>query len=381
MLSDSASLSPTALAITGQRILSLRSLTIFLSSASGDRSSATLTSGIFHMNDTTTPEATSKQAPTKKEIAAAEKAAAAEAKRIAKEQAAAEKAEAKALADKAKEEAKAAALAEKLAAKEIKQPFDTGMNVILDDMLIKFADLKRSEPKRNYLGASSWGKECKRELAYGWHRVEPDKPPFSPELFAIFAMGHAGEPVVVEMMRTMFTIVTEKMDGKQFAFYALGGKLSGHCDGIITDGPSHKADGTPLAYPMIWENKMLNAKSWKKTRLDGIKKSKPIYYAQVNSYGAYFDVPNGGIISCMNRDSGELYIEHIPFDALNAQESSDRALDVIQSESPEEFPRIHDDPDWWQCTYCDYRLRCHGIKAPMQMTLPNFPSPTSHATH
>jgi hypothetical protein len=315
------------------------------------------------MNDTITLEEPIKKAPTKKELAAAAKAAAAEEKRIAKEQAAAAKAEAKAIADKEKEAAKAAA-------KEIKQPFDTGLNVILDDMLIKYADLKRSEPKRSYLGASSWGKECKRELAYGWHRVEPDQPPFNPELFAIFAMGHAGEPVVVEMMRTMFTIVTEKQDGKQFAFYAMGGKLSGHCDGIITDGPSHKADGTPLVYPMIWENKMLNDKSWKKTRVDGIKKSKPIYYAQVNSYGAYFDVENGGIISCMNRDSGQLYIEHIPFDALNAQESSDRALDVIQSESPEEFPRIHDDPDWWQCTYCDYRLRCHGIQAPNLMTLP-----------
>ncbi|CAB4163456.1 hypothetical protein UFOVP806_18 [uncultured Caudovirales phage] len=322
------------------------------------------------MNETIISDEPINSVLSKKELAALKKAEAARAKALAKEQAAIEKAEAKALAEKAKADAKAIALAEKLAAKEIKPDFESGLGTILADIRVKYANLKRAEPKRNYLGASSWGKECKRELAYGWHRVEPDQPPFSPELFAIFSMGHAGEPVVVEMMRTMFTIVTEKKDGKQFAFYAAEGKLSGHCDGIITDGPTHKADGTPLVYPMIWENKMLNSKSWKKTKADGIKKSKPIYYAQLNSYAAYFDVPNGGIISCMNRDTGELYIEHVPFDGLNAQESSDRALDVIQSESPEEFPRIHDDPDWWQCTYCDYRLRCHGIQKPLTMSLP-----------
>jgi hypothetical protein len=323
------------------------------------------------MNETITTEEPIKPL-SKKELAAIARAEAAEAKRLAKEAAAIAKAEAKAIAAKEREDAKAAALAERLAAKEIKPDFDSGLNIILDTMLSKYADKKRAEPVRNYLGASSWGKECRRELAYGWHRVTPDNPPFSAELFAIFSMGHAGEPVVVEMMRTMFTIVTEKKDGKQFAFYAMDGKLSGHCDGIITDGPSHKADGTPLSYPMIWENKMLNAKSWKKTKVDGIQKSKPIYYAQLNSYAAYFDVPNGGIISCMNRDTGELYIEHVPFDSLNAQENSDRALEVIQSESPEEFPRIHDDPDWWQCTYCDFRLRCHGIRAPLTMTLPTI---------
>jgi hypothetical protein len=324
------------------------------------------------MKETSTPGEPIKPALTQKELAALQREERARAKAHEKEAAALAKAEAKAIAYKAKEDAKAAALAEKLAAKEIKPDFESGLGNILSYIRVKYADLKRSEPKRNYLGASSWGEECKRKLAYGWHRVEPDKPPFSPELFAIFAMGHAGEPVVVEMMRTMFTIVTEKKDGKQFAFYAMDGRLSGHCDGIITDGPSHKSDGTPLSYPMLWENKMLNNKSWKKTKADGIKKSKPIYYAQLNSYAAYFDVPNGGIISCMNRDTGELYIEHVPFDSLNAQENSDRALEVIQSESPEEFPRIHDDPDWWQCAYCDFRLRCHGIKAPLTMTLPTI---------
>jgi hypothetical protein len=239
----------------------------------------------------------------------------------------------------------------------------TKMWDLTQTVMDNYANSKRDETPRDYLGASGWGHACKRKLAYDWHRVPTDQPPFSPELFAIFAMGHAGEPVVVEILRAGgFDILTESAKtGKQFGFYAAEGKLRGHCDGIINGGPATKDDGKPLLYPMLWENKMLNNKSWNKTAEKGVKASKPIYYSQMQTYCAYFDIPNGSLFSSMNRDTGELYLEHVPFDADNAQASSDRALDVIQSETPEEFQRINSDPAFFTCLYCDYRLRCHQL--------------------
>lgn len=239
----------------------------------------------------------------------------------------------------------------------------TKMWALTEKIMAAYTAQKRADPPRDYLGASSWGKACKRQLAYDWHRTTPDEPPFSAELFAIFAMGHQGEHVVVEILRAGgFDILTEgAKTGKQFCFVAADGKLRGHCDGMVVSGPGQKDDGSRIEYPMIWENKMLNHKSWLKTSEKGVKASKPIYYAQMQTYCAYFDIPHGALFSAMDRDTGELYLEHIKFDADRAQECSDNALDVIQSEAPEEFPRINADPEFFDCRYCDYRIRCHNL--------------------
>lgn len=251
--------------------------------------------------------------------------------------------------------------------------FASNVEGIRATVLAAFVALKGEEAPRDYLGASSWGKACKRELAYGWHKFPPEPSTFPREqMHFITEMGHAGEPIVTKALRAAgFELLTENQrTGKQWGFYAADGKLRGHCDGIIMGGPSKLDDGTALQFPLIWENKMLNDKGWKLVRKHGYKEAKPIYYSQINTYGAYFDIPNGGIVTAVNRDSGQLYMEHIPFDAAEAQRSSDKAVDVIESESPEEFGRLSDDPDYFGCRLCDFRKRCHGIENPQLMQLP-----------
>ena len=238
-----------------------------------------------------------------------------------------------------------------------------------------FVAEKKKEPKRDYLGASCWGEECKRKLAYNWHGFEPQESTFPREqMYAITEMGHAGEPIVASMLRAAgFELFTENQKtGKQFAFYEADGKLRGHCDGIILSGPDQLDDGRRLIFPVLWENKLLNNKNWNLARKDGYRKAKPIYYSQINTYGAYFDVPNGALVTCLNRDSGELYVEYVPFDSMIAQESTDRAVAVITSEAPDDFARLSDDPDFFMCRFCDHRLKCHGLENP---TLATFTTP------
>lgn len=248
-------------------------------------------------------------------------------------------------------------------ARAVKPDYPSNVEEIRRLVSASFVAEKAKEPKRDYLGASSWGEECKRKLAYGWHGFEPEPSKFPREqMYAITEMGHAGEPIVATMMRAAgFELITENQkNGKQFGFYEADGRLRGHCDGIILSGPDALDDGRRLIFPVLWENKMLNKKNWDLVRKNGYRVAKPIYYSQINTYGAYFDVPNGALVTCLNRDSGELYIEYVPFDSMNAQESTDRAVSIITSESPDDFPRLSDDPAFFKCMFCDHKIKCHN---------------------
>jgi hypothetical protein len=220
---------------------------------------------------------------------------------------------------------------------------------------------RAKESPRSYLGASRWGEACERKLAYEFHKTQKDSG-FSGRSYRIFDAGHDYEDRVVQYMRMAgFILKNENDEGKQIGFFVADGKLGGHCDGIIYDGP------VALPYPLVFECKSLNDKSWNDTKKKGVKESKPVYYAQIQTYCAYFDVPNGGLFVAINKNDGEIYYEHVPFDARTAQDVSDRALRVVKSSRPEELSRITDDPANFQCRFCDYSKTCHN-KLPQQQT-------------
>lgn len=216
-------------------------------------------------------------------------------------------------------------------------------------------DKRTSQPRRQYLGASTWGEPCDRKLSYGYHQTPIDEDRgFSSEILRVFDMGHDCEDRVAEYLRLAgFELHTHKPDGKQYGFEAAEGKLKGHIDGVITSGPEIPG----LKYPCLWENKGLNDKSWNDTSKKGVRLSKPLYYAQANTYCAYLELPNT-LFTTMNRNTGEMYAEVIPLDARNAQESSDRAVRVVNSQSPEEFGRIAAESTDFRCKFCDFRRRC-----------------------
>lgn len=223
---------------------------------------------------------------------------------------------------------------------------------------------QQAEPGRTYLGASRLGDECERKLAYEYHKAPKDEGRhFGGKTLRIFDMGHDGEERVAEYLRLAgFTLMTERPDGRQFGF-AIGWdeangryRISGHCDGVITAGPY-----CGLAYPSLWENKALGNKSWNDTVKKGVKVSKPVYYAQMQLYMAYLDLAaNPGLFTALNRDTGEIYSELVPFDPAAAQSASDRGARVVSTLTPDESPRIARDRTDFRCKWCDYALTCWG---------------------
>lgn len=118
---------------------------------------------------------------------------------------------------------------------------------------------------------------------------------------------------------------------------------------------------------MLWECKALNNKSWKDTQKRGLVLSKPVYAAQIAIYQAYLDgaVPsvasNPALFTAINKDTAELYIELLPFDAALAQKMSDRAVNILQAcDAHELLPRIANDSAHHVCTMCAWQDRCWG---------------------
>ena len=199
----------------------------------------------------------------------------------------------------------------------------------------------RAERARTYVSSSGLGRDCLRQVQYDFLAVTKDAgQEFAPRTLRIFEAGHRAEDIVAGWLRIAgFDLRTERPDGRQFGFAAIGGRFKGHIDGCIVSGP------VDIAYPALWENKALGAASWKDVVKRGLSIARPVYAAQIALYQAYMELPNPALFTALNRDTMELHTELVPFDAHLAQEMSDRAVTVVlASDACELLPRAATEP-------------------------------------
>ncbi len=207
------------------------------------------------------------------------------------------------------------------------------VNAAIDAALVT---RNRAQATRQYVSTSGIGRDCLRQIQYDFLAVLKDEDrDFDPATLRIFEAGHRGEDVVAAWLRAAgFDLRTERRDGRQFGFAALGGRFKGHIDGCLVAGP------VAMDYPALWENKALGMSSWKEVVKKGVVLSKPVYAAQMSLYQAYMDLPNPALFTAMNRDTWEIHAELVPFDAALAQAMSDRAVQVVQAcDARELLPR------------------------------------------
>jgi hypothetical protein len=185
---------------------------------------------------------------------------------------------------------------------------------------------QRQSP-RDYLGGSRIGEECARKLVYEvTHTPKDTGRDFPAGILRIFDAGHQIEALAIRWLRQAgFDLRDRNAEGTQFGFTAAGGKLRGHADGVIVAGPD-----IGIRWPALWESKALGQKSWTDLVKHGLRQSKPIYFAQVQLYMAYFEL-EVALLTAVNRDSLALHHEAVPFDAAEAQRLSDRAVDVLRA--------------------------------------------------
>lgn len=226
------------------------------------------------------------------------------------------------------------------------------VNTLIDAALV--ARNRRQTP-RDYLGGSRIGEPCARKLVYEvTHTPKDEGRDFDGAILRIFDAGHQFETLSIRWLRGAgFDLRTERADGGQFGFEAAGGKLRGHIDGVIVAGPD-----VGLRWPVLWEHKALNAKSWNDLVKRGLRASKPVYFAQVQLYMGYLELETA-LVTTLNKDTEALHHEAVGFDPPCAQALSDKAVDILRAaEAGELPPRIAAAQDFYLCRMCAYAERC-----------------------
>jgi len=237
------------------------------------------------------------------------------------------------------------------------------INILINQML---EAKEKKEPVRKYLGASRLGVPCSRALQYEYIRAISGKTIqlYNPDRLRNFEVGRLFEKLLIEWLQhSGFKLITHDKDGKQFGFAVADGKIAGHIDGVIVNAPS----SLKLPCPMLWETKSMNNKSWNDTVKKGLVLSKPVYAAQIALYQAYMEdtIPdiskNPCLFTAINKDTSEIYVELIPFDAELAQRMSDKAVNIIRAtEADETLPRGFSSKEVFDCKICPYQTKCWG---------------------
>ena len=231
---------------------------------------------------------------------------------------------------------------------------ETGVSVHINHH-IDAAMLAKPQEQRKYLGASMLGDPCARKIQYSYLHTEIDPGAgFSAQTLRIFQVGHMLEEAIIKWFRQAgFDLRNQKKNGEQFGFSIADDQIQGHIDGVLVGGPEG------VHYPALWECKTMKNTKFNAFVKYGIAKANPQYYTQINLYQAYMDLTdNPTIFTAINKDTAEIYHEAVPFNSQVAQETSDKAVRVIQAGS-QMLPRVSDDPSYFCCNWCDYRRRCH----------------------
>jgi len=211
-----------------------------------------------------------------------------------------------------------------------------------------------AEPTRGYLGGSSIGKECSRELWYSFRFAS--KPIFDGRLFRLFNRGHREEDTFVQELRGIGCEVHEfDAAGNQFEVIDCDGHFKGHTDGA--------ALGIPEA-PNTWhllEMKTASNSQFNNIKKEGCEAAKPEHFAQQQVYMRGTGLTRS-LYMVVNKDNDELYTERLRYDSKRAQAYIDKASYIINATTPPEKADTIENMDkrMSPCKYCDAKALCHG---------------------
>ena len=105
----------------------------------------------------------------------------------------------------------------------------------------------------------------------------------------------------------------------------------------------------------------MNSKSWNAKASKGVLAAHPVYAVQIAVYQAYVSglAEHPALFTAVNKDTAELYHELVPFNASLAQESSDRAVQILkEAETGHLFPRVTHDMSSFACRFCAWFNTC-----------------------
>ena len=178
---------------------------------------------------------------------------------------------------------------------------------------------KVSERPRFHMGASALGHHCDRWLwlSFRWVVVQT----FPGRMLRLFRRGHMEEDVLMADMRA----VGIEFSGAQ-ASVDFGGFVCGSADAVIESGVPEAPRRRHVA-----EFKTHNRASFKALVKDGVRKSKPIHWAQMQVYMLGLEIDRALYVAVC-KDDDSLYSERVRLDVDKARGLVERGHRISQSD-------------------------------------------------
>lgn len=211
----------------------------------------------------------------------------------------------------------------------------------------------RREPPRPHMGCSELGASCERYLwlKFRWAIVEK----IPGRILRVFRRGHREELTILGDLRAIGCVIDDG-DQQRVDF---GCHVSGSVDAIIRSGLPEAPKK-----PHVAEFKTHSLKSFNDLEKQGVEKSKPRHYVQMQTYmhGTGID---RALYLAVCKDDDRIYTERVRYDREVAEKAIARGKRLaLADEMP---PPMTTDPTWYECHYCPARKVCHeghGVTEP-----------------
>jgi CRISPR/Cas system-associated exonuclease Cas4 (RecB family) len=199
------------------------------------------------------------------------------------------------------------------------------------------------EEPRKYIGASSIGSQCMRQIWYAYNGYEGEA--ITPRLARIFETGHLLERLVIKRLIdagvSLTTNIPQYQD-KELSFFR------GTMDAVW-----HDNQGRSIA---IIEIKTTNNSRFNQFVKNGLLKWQPSYYAQVQAYMGMSGI-NKSYVLALNKDTSQLHDESVDFNPVYYEGLQLKAEMIHAAQEPP--PKVNDNKAFYLCKMCRYRRVCH----------------------
>lgn len=213
--------------------------------------------------------------------------------------------------------------------------------------LIDRAHESVKQKPRAHLGASGLGHHCERWiwLSFRWAVLSE----FPGRVLRLFRRGQLEEEQIVGDLRR----IGIKIGGDQTRV-DFGCHVSGSVDGIIESGVPQAPNKRHVA-----EFKTHSKKSFDDVVKNGVEKSKPMHYAQMQLYMFGLNIDRALYVAVC-KDDDTYYTERVKLDKELAEKLVKKGHRLATEDRLP--PPVSTDPSWYQCKFCDAHEFCHETK-------------------
>jgi hypothetical protein len=194
------------------------------------------------------------------------------------------------------------------------------------------------------MGVSLLGHHCDRWLwiNFRWAVVED----FDGRILRLFRRGHSEEDTIIKDLRSIGIDICSSQRRVDF-----GNHVSGSLDGVIESGVPEAPKARHVA-----EFKTHSKKSFDDMVKNGVEKSKPMHFIQMQVYMHGTDI-NRALYLAVCKDDDRIYTERVKYDKKVADDAIIRGKRIAMSDRMPE--PCSADPSWYQCKFCPAHSFCH----------------------